>query len=891
MRLSKFLRLASTATMVAVAMLSVFLFSCKQPTDDKKGGEGNTDDATLKTLVIKQGADTVKNFSAPVDTTLSVTLTKKISTTDKLRLEATTTDASAKVYFDTVVEASKTKEYTQSVKKVVIKVEKGTATKEYTLNITEPSTPTPQDDATLKTLVIKQGVDTVKNFSAPVDTTLSVTLTKKISTTDKLRLEATTTDASAKVYFDTVVEASKTKEYTQSVKKVVIKVEKGTATKEYTLNITEQGDPSLTLSYLKVFEEVATDLNAPSFNVANDITDVPAEKVIAKFNYGDKTDEQIAVAVAYKEGTSLKLGANKLTLSVAAVEGKHKDWSEEITVTRAKGKVVLTPISLKVKTSTTPLKWEFATKNGNDFVMEVPTSIASISQADIEAYFEWDGMQNPKPRKLDFSVEGNFPIQLEAPGTAKEIKMTVPEDANGEYSAFTNKLTITRKKAEEIKLLKIKLVSKTFTKKEITDLNTPATSIPTNAQDVNVFFYSKADATQEDAELLKKITTEPELQKNGNVKTWKLDNLNNELKVKVDGTVVYTVKVTRNPLLVDSIQVYDGGNTITEDAEEGQTYTTTADKITIAVMPKQLNSGYLIYKSVTVKAGSATEVSLPQNDPADPTQGFSGVINLTDESTQITVTIKDPTDNEDFTFNRTFTINRTTNSSDPTTGPIDPSVQIAELWIGDGTMDKENTNKFKAVKDSSDEHKYTVNVLKTGNSNKYLALMVNGVTEAQTADVKDMGGTNSVKANGTKFVSTKKFSDIKGNSNKYLFLLENGDKKAVYEVTVEFTIEVLYTITVNQPENGQIKVYRIVSNNGVRERVDLEIGADNTLKVNSYAIYFELIANNGKTPKNLILNGKPTKGPTQVEKQTPGAIAKMIFTVTKDYTVTGECGD
>ena len=883
MRLSKFLRLASVVAM----LFSMFLVSCKQPTDDKKGEESKADDATLKMLVIKQGADAVKNFSAPVDTTLSVTLTKKISTKDKLRLEATTTDASAKVYFDTVVEASKTKEYTQSVKKVVIKVEKGTAIKEYTLNITEPSTPTPQDDATLKMLVIKQGADTVKNFSAPVDTTLSVTLAKKISTTDKLRLETTTTDASAKVYFDTVVEASKTKEYTQSVKKVVIKVEKGTATKEYTLNITEQGDPSLTLSYLKVFEEVATDLDSPKFSVANDVTDVPAEKVLAKFNYGDKTDDPITVTVAYKEGTSLKVGENKLTLSIAAVEGKHKDWSKEITVTRAKGKVVLTPISLKVKTSTTPPKWEFATKNGNDFAIEVPTSIASISQADIEAYFEWEGMQNPKPRKLDFSVESNFPIQLEAPGTAKEIKMTVPEDANGEYSAFTNKLTITRKKAEEIKLLKIKLVSKTFTKKEITDLNTPATSIPTNAQDVNVFFYSKADATQEDAELLKKITTEPELQKNGNLKTWKLNHFNNELKVKVDGAVVYTVKVTRNPLLVDSIKVYDGGNTITEDAEEGQTYTTTADRIIIAVMPKQLNSGYLIYKSVTAKAGSATEVSLPQNDPADPTQGFSGVINLTDESTQIIVTITDPTDDEDFTFNRTFTIKK--ESSNPSVGAIDESVKIAKLWIGHDSMDSLNANKFEATQVAGDEHKYEVHVDKKYKKQN-VALIVEGVENAKTADVKDETQATSAKADGVAiFKSEKKYLNIKGNSNKYNFMLENGSKKAQYEITCIFDVVQKFTITITQPENGIIKVYQTKGGN----RIDLDISSTGTVEIEKdQAVYFELIANDGKKPKKLVVDGiEHTAVTSTIAKQTPGAIAVRIPNVSKSFSVTGECGD
>ena len=662
--------------------------------------------------------------------------------------------------------------------------------------------------------------------------------------------------------------------------------------KEITVTRAKAEDPELTLSYLKLFEEEKTqptDLENPAFNVPNDKTTVTADNIVAKFNYGDKTNDEIKVAVAYKEGSSLKVGENKLTLSVAAVEGKHKVWSKEITVTRAKA--ILKPISLKVKTSTSPLKWEFATNTGNDFAIEVPTSITSLTNADIEAYFEWNGMKAPKPRKLDFSVEGNFPIQLEAPGTPKEVKMTVPADVNGEYLEFSNKLTITRKRPEDVQLKKIKLVSSTFTKKEITDLASPSVEIPTNAQSVNVFFYSKADASTEDAELLKKISTEPELQKNGAVKTWKLDNVNNELKVKVDGTVVYTVKVKRNPLLVESIGVYEGGKTIAEDAIEGEIYNTVANTITIAVMPKQINSeGYLVYKAVTVKAGSAPEVSLPQNNSADPTQGFSGTINLTEESTQITVTIKDATEKDEFKLTRTFTIKK--EASNPSLGAIDPKVQIAELWVGDGAMDKVDVNKFKAEKDASDEHKYTVHLPKTGYTSKKVALIVKGVATATTADVKDETTATSAKADGTAvFTSKNNYIYVKGKNNKYTFMLENEGKTAVYEITVEFKLELLHTITINQPEHGEIKVYQVTGTAMDRKRTDLQIGADNTLKIkDGYAIYVELIAKDGKTPKKLTLNGNAIEGVTNnVELQTPGAIAKKILFVRKDYTITGEC--
>ena len=206
--------------------------------------EEPADDATLKELIIKQAGSTVQSFQATVADTLNVTLKKNINATDKLRIEAIPTDLNANVYFNSVLEESKTKEYTSSVSKVIIKVEKGSATKEYTLNITESATPSPADDATLKELIIKQTGSTVQSFQATIANTLNVTLKKNINATDKLRIEAIPTDPNANVYFNSVLEESKTKEYTSSVSKVIIKVEKGSATKEYTLNITESATPS-----------------------------------------------------------------------------------------------------------------------------------------------------------------------------------------------------------------------------------------------------------------------------------------------------------------------------------------------------------------------------------------------------------------------------------------------------------------------------------------------------------------------------------------------------------------------------------------------------------------------------------------------------------------------
>lgn len=654
--------------------------------------------------------------------------------------------------------------------------------------------------------------------------------------------------------------------------------------------------PELTLSYLKVYDqEKNSNLDKELvFSVENSITTIPSEKVIAKFNYGSKTNEPIGVFVTYKNGkNSLEVGDNILILSVPA-STQYKAWSKEIKVNRASSSGGATgknlkPISLKVKIATSPIKWEFANKNGNDFTIELPSSVTSILKDDIEAYFEWDEMQAPKPRKLDFNVEGNFPIQLDASGAPKEVKMTVPVASNGEYLEFSNKLTITRKKVSDIKLKKIKLQSATFAKTEITDLNV-SNEIETNSQSVNVFFYSDASAVAEDAELVNKITTEPALVKKGNLKLWNLNDVKNELQVKVDGNLVYTVKIKRNPLLVESIGVFAGTIAIDADVKEGQSYSTTASTVVIGVVPKQVANGYLTYKKVTVKAGSATEVTLSQNDPADPSKGFSGAINLTEETTPITVTIVDPTEKNEFKLTRTFTIKK--EGDDPSTGPIDASVKIAELWLGDGVMDKENVNKFKAEKDANDDHKYVVHVKKSGYKDQKVALIVKGEGTATSADIKDATVTTSAKADGTSvFTSGKDYFQVKGNSYKFVFMLENGDKKAQYEVTVKFDIEVKHTLTIKKPENGEIKVYQLSGVGSAAVRTDLPVGADGTLKVKAgYTLYFELVAATGKTPKKLTIDGKEYTTVTNLPKQTSGAIAKKMI-INNDFLVTGECGD
>jgi len=315
------------------------LFACKQNVENGGKEKPTPKDTSLKQLIVEQIGGETQTFNSPIEKTLTITLSKKVSDATAFTLKITPKEEGVEVFFDGVKESGKTKTYVAFKEKIKIelKAENSTPTT-YLLTIKEPNNPPPADDATLQKLVIKQvGSTTEQSYSDPIAQSLNVTLTKKISPQNKLRIEATPKNTNANVYFNTIPETSKTKEYTTSVSKIVIKVEKGTATKEYTLNITEPDDPELTLSYLKVFEEEATDLETPKFNVANDVTVVPAEKVIAKFNYGNKTNEQITVTVAYKDGaSSLKVGENELTLSVAAIEGKYKAWNKKITVTRAK---------------------------------------------------------------------------------------------------------------------------------------------------------------------------------------------------------------------------------------------------------------------------------------------------------------------------------------------------------------------------------------------------------------------------------------------------------------------------------------------------------------------------------------------------------------------------
>ena len=92
-------------------------------------------------------------------------------------------------------------------------------------------------------------------------------------------------------------------------------------------------DPAPILSYLKICNEEATDLNNLQFTVANDITTISSNNIIAKFNYGGEIDKIVPVVV---ENGTLNEGHNTVRLSINAVKGKHIEWNANVFIKRNK---------------------------------------------------------------------------------------------------------------------------------------------------------------------------------------------------------------------------------------------------------------------------------------------------------------------------------------------------------------------------------------------------------------------------------------------------------------------------------------------------------------------------------------------------------------------------
>lgn len=198
--------------------------------------------------------------------------------------------------------------------------------------------------------------------------------------------------------------------------------------------ITRGEDPKLTLSYLKVFDEEATDLNNLSFNVDNNITTISSSNVVAKFNYGNKTDELISVMV---ENETLNQGSNTIRLSVEGVRGKYKEWSKNISIKRMLPKLRLHSMKF-VKRDVLAFKGLMDISHGSCTVSNVITEITSKN---IWAFFKENN--ETSARCIDVSIEnGKLDVGKNI------VKLSIPEvDASGYeegHQAWSMELTVIR---------------------------------------------------------------------------------------------------------------------------------------------------------------------------------------------------------------------------------------------------------------------------------------------------------------------------------------------------------------------------------------------------------------------------------------------------------------
>lgn len=623
-------------------------------------------------------------------------------------------------------------------------------------------------------------------------------------------------------------------------------------------------DPKLELASLRIHGK---DAKSGSCEVENTVTTVVATDVTATFTYGKvKTPEEIPVTVA--NGT-LNEGANIVKLHVPAVPGKYKEWSLDINVTR-KAPELLPPVlkSVRVFDKFVIFEDNDPTKAGS---VDVPNSKTTLTAGDIKAYFTWQG--NTSAERIPVTVTG-APVALTT--EYQDITFKVAESA-GKYKAFEKTIKVKRIALE---LKKIKVHAANFNKLEIKDISNPAHEArSTYLPKVNVFFYSDVNAPQEDTELVDIITTEPELEKTnsagGIIKTWKLTQAGeNTLKVKVNGELKYTVKVTRTPIEIDSVSVGNKWN-----LREGQSYEVAQDSPELLVTPAR----GAVCKGVSVTVGGGA----PQTLVYDNVTGgyYKNLEGLDGTEKEVVITVEDP-DNAEFNGIFKFKLKTT---FDPMTAPIDPAVAVNKIWFGADPMDTVNVNKFEAAKSS--DHEYTVTVDKNwkSSSGPLIWMIVEGGDNAKTADISAEEGAVSVKADGAAiFKSVKKYFDIRADRNIYVFKLTNGDKEALYKVTVKFEFEHKYTITVTQPDpaQGEIKAWR--AKGGAREDIDLAASSNVIQEAKDKTLYFELIAKDGYKPVKLTVDTTEVTGATNVKHQTAGAIAYAYKVADKAVTVTGE---
>ena len=145
-------------------------------------------------------------------------------------------------------------------------------------------------------------------------------------------------------------------------------------------NSNNQGanDPELKLKSLTIFDQDAIAKNY-KLEVENEITEVKATNIEAKFDYG-KGVKTIAVTVT--NGELKVVGENTVTLSVVAIQGTYKDWSQAVTITR---KAKNNDPELKLK-SLTIFDQDAIAKN---YKLEVENEITEVKATNIEAKFDY----------------------------------------------------------------------------------------------------------------------------------------------------------------------------------------------------------------------------------------------------------------------------------------------------------------------------------------------------------------------------------------------------------------------------------------------------------------------------------------------------------------------
>ena len=109
----------------------------------------------------------------------------------------------------------------------------------------------------------------------------------------------------------------------------------GGKSRDRTASVSITGDTSVKVDFdyeliLKTLEIFGKDASSGSMSVKGK-REVTLSDVVAKFDYGSHTDEQIPVTVT--NGT-LKLGENTVSLSVEGSAGNYAGWSKDIKITR-----------------------------------------------------------------------------------------------------------------------------------------------------------------------------------------------------------------------------------------------------------------------------------------------------------------------------------------------------------------------------------------------------------------------------------------------------------------------------------------------------------------------------------------------------------------------------